>query len=71
MQNEMQDTTIAVPIPLHRELSLHDGEFDLDVVPSRPGGAGQYSRGDRPCLEIRAERGMPLTIETQQVEVTV
>ena len=23
------------------------------------------------CLEVRAERGMPLTIETQQVEVTV
>ena len=23
------------------------------------------------CLEVRAERGMPLTIETRQVEVTV
>ena len=23
------------------------------------------------CLEVRAERGMPLTVETQQVEVTV
>ncbi len=23
------------------------------------------------CLEVRAERGMPLTIETQQVEVPV
>src|SRR6266481_3490368 len=23
------------------------------------------------CLEVRAERGMPLTIETQQVEVSV
>lgn len=23
------------------------------------------------CLEVRAERGLPLTIETQQVEVTV
>lgn len=23
------------------------------------------------CLEVRAERGMPLTIETQQVEVLV
>jgi len=23
------------------------------------------------CLEVRADRGMPLTIETQQVEVTV
>jgi predicted RNase H-like HicB family nuclease len=23
------------------------------------------------CLEVRAERGMPLTIESQQVEVTV
>jgi len=25
----------------------------------------------RGCLEVRAERGMPLTIETQQVEVVV
>ena len=25
----------------------------------------------RLCLEVRAERGMPLTIEVQQVEVTV
>lgn len=23
------------------------------------------------CLEVRAERGMPLTVETTQVEVTV
>ena len=23
------------------------------------------------CLEVRAERGMPLTVETAQVEVTV
>jgi len=23
------------------------------------------------CLEVRAERGMPLTIETQQIEVAV
>ncbi len=23
------------------------------------------------CLEVRAERGMPLTIETQQVEVAI
>lgn len=25
----------------------------------------------RLCLEVRAERGMPLTIETQQLEVAV
>ena len=23
------------------------------------------------CLEVRAERGMPLTVETHQIEVTV
>jgi predicted RNase H-like HicB family nuclease len=23
------------------------------------------------CLEVRAERGMPLTVETQELEVTV
>ena len=25
----------------------------------------------RLCLEVRAEKGMPLTVETRQVEVTV
>lgn len=25
----------------------------------------------RGCLEVRAERGMPLTVETREVEVTV
>lgn len=24
----------------------------------------------RACLEVRAERGMPLTVETQQIDVT-
>jgi predicted RNase H-like HicB family nuclease len=24
-----------------------------------------------PCLEVRADRGMPLTVETRQVEVTI
>lgn len=23
------------------------------------------------CLEVRAERGLPLTIETQQIEITI
>ncbi|MDX9976339.1 MAG: type II toxin-antitoxin system HicB family antitoxin [FCB group bacterium] len=23
------------------------------------------------CLEVRAERGMPLTVETRQIEVTI
>ena len=49
--------------------------------PSIPGCISQGSTRDEAvtnireaitaCLEVRAERGMPLTIETQQVEVAV
>jgi len=49
--------------------------------PSIPGCVSQgQTRDEAPasireaialCLEVRAEQGMPLTIETQQVEVTV
>ena len=47
--------------------------------PSIPGCVSQGSTKDeavvniadaiRDCLEVRAERGMPLTIETRQIEV--
>jgi predicted RNase H-like HicB family nuclease len=49
--------------------------------PSIPGCASQGETRDeaaenirdaiRLCLEVRAERGLPLTVETRQVEVTV
>ncbi len=49
--------------------------------PSIPGCISQGSTRDEAvanireaitaCLEVRAERGMPLTIETRQVEVAV
>jgi predicted RNase H-like HicB family nuclease len=48
--------------------------------PSIPGCVSQGSTRDealnnvrdaiQSCLQVRAERGMPLTVETQQVEVT-
>ena len=49
--------------------------------PSIPGCVSQGSTRDeavanvraaiRDCLEVRAERGLPLTIETRQVEVAI
>ena len=49
--------------------------------PSIPGCVSQGSTRDEAtanvreaiaaCLEVRAERGLPLTVETAQVEVTV
>jgi predicted RNase H-like HicB family nuclease len=57
-----------------------DGAW-ISECPSIPGCVSQGQTRDEAlanikeaialCLEVRAERGMPLTIETQQVEVTV
>ena len=56
-----------------------DGVWIVEC-PSIPGCVSQGTSRDaalesirdtiRTCLEVRAERGMPLTIETRQVEVT-
>jgi len=50
------------------------------ICPAIPGCVSQGTTKDQAlanvreaiqaCLEVRAERGMPLTVETQQVEVT-
>jgi Holliday junction resolvase len=34
-------------------------------------GIEKHQGGLALCLEVRAERGLPLTVETQQVEVLV
>ncbi len=57
-----------------------DGVWIVEC-PSIPGCISQGSTRDEAvanireaitaCLEVRAERGMPLTIETRQVEVAV
>jgi predicted RNase H-like HicB family nuclease len=57
-----------------------DGVWVVEC-PSIPGCVSQGKTRDealkniedaiRLCLEVRAEQGMPLTIETRQVEVTV
>ena len=57
-----------------------DGVWIVEC-PSIPGCISQGSTRDEAvanireaitaCLEVRADRGMPLTIETQQVEVAV
>lgn len=49
--------------------------------PSIPGCVSQGSTRDEAlanireavaaCLEVRAERGLPLTVETQEIEITV
>lgn len=56
-----------------------DGVWVVEC-PSIPGCVTQGATRDealgnardaiRACLEVRAERGMPLTVETQQIEVT-
>jgi predicted RNase H-like HicB family nuclease len=38
---------------------------------TREEGLDNIGEAIRLCLEVRAERGMPLTVETRQVEVTV
>ena len=38
---------------------------------TREEGLENISEAIRLCLEVRAERGMPLTVETRQVEVAV
>ena len=53
----------------------------ISECPSIPGCVSQGSTRDEAtanvreaialCLEVRAERGMPLTVETAQVEVVV
>ena len=57
-----------------------DGVWVVEC-PSIPGCVSQGATKDealanvreaiRDCLEVRAERGLPLTVETQQVEVMV
>ena len=60
-----------------------DRDEDGDGIaecPSIPGCVGQGANRDEAltnvgeaisaCLEVRAELGMPLTVETQQIEVT-
>ena len=57
-----------------------DGTW-IAECPSIPGCVSQGDTRDealenireaiRPCLEVRVARGMPLTIETRQVEVTI
>lgn len=57
-----------------------DGVWVVEC-PSIPGCVSQGATRDealenvrdaiRACLEVRAERGLPLTVETHQVEVTV
>ena len=39
--------------------------------PTREEALGNIREAIAACLEVRAERGMPLTVETQQVEVAL
>lgn len=64
-------------------VSIDRDEDGMWVVecPSIPGCISQGTTRDealanvrdaiRLCLEVRAERGMPLTVETREVEVTI
>jgi predicted RNase H-like HicB family nuclease len=65
------------PVTLDRD---EDGAWVVEC-PSIPGCVSQGASRDeaienikdaiRVCLEVRAEQGLPLTVETRQVEVTV
>lgn len=74
---------IAVPFKLHHEVYVtldrdEDGMW-IAECPSIPGCVSQgQTRAEAlanvqdaivACLQVRAERGMPLTVETHQVEV--
>ena len=66
-----------------RQVLLYPGEDGYWVVecPSLPGCISQGETKDEAlsnireaielCMEVRAERGLPLTIETRQVEVVL
>ena len=57
-----------------------DGKWVIEC-PSIPGCVSQGDTRDEAlanireaiaaCLEVRAEQGMPLTVETRQIEVTI
>ena len=65
------------PVTIDRD---EDGVWVVEC-PSIPGCVSQgrtkaevmknVKKAIKLCLEVRAERGLPLTVETQQVEVTV
>ncbi len=65
------------PVTIERD---EDGMWIVEC-PSIPGCVSQGKTKDealenvrdaiRLCLEVRAEQGLPLTVETRQVEVTV
>jgi predicted RNase H-like HicB family nuclease len=65
------------PVTLERD---EDGVWIVEC-PSIPGCVSQGQTKDealrniedaiRGCLQVRAEQGLPLTVETRQVEVTV
>ena len=65
------------PVTIDRD---EDGVWVIEC-PSIPGCVSQGQTRDEAvtniqeaislCLEVRAERGLPLTVETQQVEVTI
>lgn len=62
-------------------LTRDEDSFWVAECPSIPGCISQGKSRDEAirnvreaiaaCLEVRAERGMPLTVETQQVEVMI
>lgn len=71
-------------LPVMKFVTTLDRDEDgiwIAECPAIPGCVSQGSTRDEAlanireaialCLEVRAERGMPLTIETRQIEVTV
>jgi predicted RNase H-like HicB family nuclease len=74
---EKRSGAIRLPITIDRD---EDGIWIVEC-PSIPGCVSQGSTKQQAlvnirnaiklCLEVRAERGLPLTVETSQIEVRV
>lgn len=68
---------MRLPVTIDRD---EDGTWIVEC-PSIPGCVSQGKTREealtnirdaiKTCLEVRAEKGMPLTVETQQIEVAV
>jgi len=73
----LQEHRMRFPVTLDRD---EDGVWVVEC-PSIPGCISQgrtkreamknIAKAIKVCLEVRAEKGLPLTVETGQVEVTV
>jgi hypothetical protein len=68
-QHDVAQTTL---LPPRGDLTLK-GDWHVAAVPAifREEALQNIRQAIKLCLEVRAEQGLPLTVETRQVEVAV